>query len=83
MLDLGPIGFPLVIGAVVPVVTPDAEVFLGLFLGDEIARTRVLEEVYEPLATAGGDLLVTAAAYLDAGGSLEATDTYTSASHRY
>ena len=42
-------------------------------LGDETARARLLEEVYEPLAQAGGDLLVTAAAFLGAGGSLEAT----------
>ena len=42
-------------------------------LGDETARARLLEEVYEPLESAGGDLLVTAAAFLAAGGSLEAT----------
>jgi hypothetical protein len=42
-------------------------------LGDPIARTRLLEDVYEPLVTAGGDLLDTAAAYLRLGGSLEAT----------
>ncbi len=42
-------------------------------LGDETARTRLLSEVYSPLAGAGGDLLLTAATFLDVGGSLEAT----------
>jgi hypothetical protein len=44
-----------------------------LVLGDGDARDRLLEEVYKPLAAAGGDLLETAAAYLDAGGSVEGT----------
>ncbi len=42
-------------------------------LGDESARRRLLEDVYSPLAEAGGDLLATAAAYLEGGGSIEAT----------
>jgi DNA-binding PucR family transcriptional regulator len=42
-------------------------------LGDDSARTRLLEEVYGPLATVGGDLLMTASAFLDSGGSLEGT----------
>jgi hypothetical protein len=42
-------------------------------LGDATARDRLLSEVYGPLAQAGGDLLATAAAYLDAGGSVEGT----------
>jgi len=42
-------------------------------LGDPGARTRLLEEVHAPLAAAGGDLLLTASAYLDTGGSIEAT----------
>ena len=42
-------------------------------LGDEAARRRLLEEVYIPLEQAGGDLMVTAAAYLEGGGSIEAT----------
>jgi hypothetical protein len=42
-------------------------------LGDETARTRLLEEVHGPLAEAGGDLLTTAAAFLDSGGSVEGT----------
>ena len=41
-------------------------------LGDDAARTRLCEEVYRPLAEAGGDLLRTAAAYLDCGTSVEA-----------
>jgi len=40
-------------------------------LGEAAARRRLLEEVYEPLAAAGGDLLATAAAYLEGGGSVE------------
>lgn len=42
-------------------------------LGDGRARTWLLEEVHKPLADAAGDLLVTTQAYLDCGGSLEAT----------
>jgi hypothetical protein len=42
-------------------------------LGDETARQRLLEEVHRPLAGAGGDLLATAAAFLDGGGSVEGT----------
>lgn len=42
-------------------------------LGDPSARTRLLEEVYGPLAGAGGDLLTTAGAFLDSGCSLEGT----------
>jgi hypothetical protein len=40
-------------------------------LGELSARRRILEEVYKPLAEAGGDLLGTAAAYLEGGGSVE------------
>lgn len=40
-------------------------------LGDESARARLREEVYEPLAAAGGDLLATTGAFLETGGSLE------------
>lgn len=42
-------------------------------LGDPLARQRLLEEVHGPLAAAGGDLLATAAAFLDSGSSLEGT----------
>jgi hypothetical protein len=42
-------------------------------LGEEAARRRLLEEVYLPLERAGGDLLQTAAAYLEGGGSVEGT----------
>jgi PucR C-terminal helix-turn-helix domain/GGDEF-like domain len=42
-------------------------------LGDPTARARLLAEVHAPLAAAGGDLLRTAAAYLDCGTSVEAT----------
>jgi len=42
-------------------------------LGEEAARRRLLEEVYIPLEAAGGDLLATAAAYLEGGGSVEGT----------
>jgi hypothetical protein len=42
-------------------------------LGDESARARLLEEVHGPLASSGGDLLETCAAFLETGGSLEAT----------
>ena len=40
-------------------------------LGEEAARRRLLEEVYTPLERAGGDLLLTASAYLEGGGSVE------------
>ena len=42
-------------------------------LGDATARRRLLEEVHIPLRDAGGDLLATAAAYLDGGSSIEGT----------
>ena len=42
-------------------------------LGEEAARRRLLEEVYTPLHDAGGDLLATATAYLEGGGSVEGT----------
>jgi hypothetical protein len=42
-------------------------------LGDDVARQRLLREVYEPLVSSGGDLLATAAAFLDSGGAVEAT----------
>ena len=42
-------------------------------LGEPAARRRLLEEVYRPLAAAGGDLLGTAAAYLEGGSSVEGT----------
>jgi hypothetical protein len=42
-------------------------------LGDESARSRLLEQVYGPLSSSGGDLLLTASAFLDTGGALEAT----------
>lgn len=42
-------------------------------VGDETARRRLLEEVYRPMAEAGGDLLATAGAYLEGGGSVEGT----------
>lgn len=42
-------------------------------MGDERARRRLVEEVYSPLVAAGGDLLVTAGAYLEGGGSVEGT----------
>jgi hypothetical protein len=42
-------------------------------LGEEAARRRLLEEIYMPLHQAGGDLLATAAAYLEGGGSVEGT----------
>ncbi|HVA60145.1 MAG TPA: helix-turn-helix domain-containing protein [Mycobacteriales bacterium] len=41
--------------------------------GDPGAVTALLEEVYTPLADAGGHLLDTVAAYLESAGSLEAT----------
>jgi DNA-binding PucR family transcriptional regulator len=40
-------------------------------LGDPTARERLLEEVHRPLVGAGGDLALTAAAFLDGGGSIE------------
>ncbi|HEU0103783.1 MAG TPA: helix-turn-helix domain-containing protein [Mycobacteriales bacterium] len=42
-------------------------------LGDDTARLRLLEDVYRPLADASGDLLRTAAAFLEGGGSVEGT----------
>jgi hypothetical protein len=42
-------------------------------LGEPAARRRLLEEVYRPLEHAGGDLLATAAAYLEGGTSIEGT----------
>jgi hypothetical protein len=42
-------------------------------LGEERARSRLLAEVHAPLAAAGGDLLETAAVYLDEGGAVEST----------
>ncbi len=42
-------------------------------LGDASARARLLEEIYGPLVSAGGDLLVTASAFLECGSSLEGT----------
>ena len=42
-------------------------------LGEESAHRRLLEEVHRPLEAAGGDLLATAAAYLEGGGSVEGT----------
>lgn len=42
-------------------------------LGDLSARTRLLEQVYGPLVSVGGDLLVTSSAFLDSGSSLEGT----------
>jgi DNA-binding PucR family transcriptional regulator len=54
-------------------VAADALLAERVVLGDPDARRRLLEEVYDPLAAAGGDLMDTVAAYLDAGGSVEAT----------
>jgi hypothetical protein len=42
-------------------------------LGDALARQRLRTEVYEPLRDAGGDLLLTASTYLDAGAAVEST----------
>ena len=42
-------------------------------LGDDLARRRIVEDVHTPLSDAGGDLLDTVAAFLEAGGSLEGT----------
>lgn len=42
-------------------------------LGELTARTRLVEVVFRQLADASGDLLGTAVAYLDTGGSVEAT----------
>jgi DNA-binding PucR family transcriptional regulator len=41
--------------------------------GDPDAREYLVEQVFRPLLAVGGDLLETAATYLDQGGSLEAT----------
>jgi hypothetical protein len=40
-------------------------------MGDVTARARLVEDVHTPLSDAGGDLLHTVAAFLEAGGSLE------------
>ena len=42
-------------------------------LGDVAAHRRLLEEVYKPMLAAGGDLIGTAAAYLEGGSSVEGT----------
>jgi hypothetical protein len=42
-------------------------------LGDETARQRLRDEVFEPLRTARGELLPTAVAYLEEGRAVEAT----------
>ena len=42
-------------------------------LGDEVARRRLVEDVFAPLAAARGELLATAAAYLEEGGAVEGT----------
>ena len=42
-------------------------------LGDVSAHRRLLEEVYKPMVAAGGDLIGTAAAYLEGGSSVEGT----------
>lgn len=44
-----------------------------LLAGDLDARAQLLHDVYEPLVEAGGSLVDTVAAFLDAGGALEAT----------
>jgi DNA-binding PucR family transcriptional regulator len=41
--------------------------------GDEEARDRLLEDVYDPLVAAGGSLLDTLTVYLETGGTLEGT----------
>ncbi len=43
-----------------------------VLVGDSDARHQLLHEVYAPLLEAGGGVLETVAAYLDAGGSVEA-----------
>jgi len=40
-------------------------------MGDVSARGHLVEDIHTPLSDAGGDLLATVAAFLDAGGSLE------------
>jgi DNA-binding PucR family transcriptional regulator len=52
-------------------VPADALLAERVVLGDETARMRLLEEVHRPLERAGGDLLHTAAAFLDGGSSVE------------
>jgi DNA-binding PucR family transcriptional regulator len=42
-------------------------------LGDAVARRRLATEVYTPLRDAGGDLLLTAATYLESGAAVEST----------
>lgn len=44
-----------------------------VLIGDAPARRRLVERVHRPLRRSGRQLLVTAQAYLDAGGALEAT----------
>ena len=44
-----------------------------VLVGDDDARRQLLEEVYRPLQELGGDVLATVEAYLDGGGSVEAT----------
>jgi hypothetical protein len=44
-----------------------------LLIGDESARQTLLEQIYAPLRAASPQVLETAAAYLDGGGSLERT----------
>jgi hypothetical protein len=42
-------------------------------LGDDTARRRLRTEIFEPLRDSGGDLLLTAATYLEAGSAVEST----------
>jgi hypothetical protein len=49
----------------------DALLAERVVLGDDAARLRLLEEVHRPLQRAGGDLLHTAAVFLDGGSSVE------------
>ena len=44
-----------------------------LVLGDDAAREHLLRDVFGPLEAAGGDLMLTAGAYLEEGGAVEAT----------
>jgi DNA-binding PucR family transcriptional regulator len=41
--------------------------------GDAEARAQLVDDVYRPLVASGGSLVETVAAFLDAGGALEAT----------
>ncbi len=54
-------------------VASDALLAERVVLGDARARGRLLDRVWAPLAGAGGELLATASAFLDTGGSLEGT----------